>query len=70
MNTSKLKGYFAENNLTLEQVAIKCGLNYNTIQRLLATGKCNLDTARAIIKGLEMPLQLANDIFFDDIVAN
>lgn len=70
MNTAKLKGYIAEHDLTLEQVANKCGLNYNTIQRVVSTGKCNLDTARTIIKGLNMPLQMANDIFFDDIVAN
>lgn len=68
MNVKKLKGYMAENDITIEMAAKKSNLNYNTVQRFLSTGRCTLDTARALIVGMKIPLQLANEIFFDNTV--
>ena len=65
----KLKGWLSENDLTIKETAERCNLNYNTVQKVVNTGKCNLETAKKIIIGTNMPLQTANDIFFDNIVA-
>lgn len=69
MNVKKLKGWLSENDLTIKETAERCDLNYNTVQKLMNSGKCNLETAKKIIIGTNMPLQTANDIFFDNIVA-
>lgn len=69
MNTKKLKVFLAENEITLEKAAKLCDMNYNTIQRVFSTGNCNLKTAKKLIVGLKMPLNLANEIFFADDVA-
>ena len=50
-------------------VAQKSGLSYNTVAKVVKTGKCNIETAKSIIVATEMPPQMALDIFFENSVS-
>lgn len=60
-----LKEYLKKHGYTLRAAAQKCGVHYSTIQRAAQKETCTIQTARALIKGLNIPLDEANRIFFE-----
>lgn len=70
VDLENLKKEIERQNLTLEELGNKSGIDKSTLSRFLnGSSGCTIETAQKIIKGLKLSNKKASSIFFNRDVA-
>ena len=69
MNNRKLAGYLREKGISQESLSAKSGVSRATIARLLGGDNVTIEQVNKIVIALDMPREVATEIFFGKSVS-